>query len=140
MLLKTGLLFPAKKAGKPVISDLVRVYDIEFNILQSKIVPGQTGRMIIELSGEDKAIADGLEYLKSQGVTVIELNESVHRVEEKCVNCGACTAVCPSGALFMNSEHYLELNQEACLICNACVAACPMRALISQEDKLNVDF
>lgn len=140
MKIKTGLIFPANKAGKPIITVLVKDYNIEINILKASVIQGQTGQMILELVGENKDIESGIKYLESQSIKVVKLEESVLRIVDKCVDCGACTAVCPSGALSLNEDHRLELNNEKCLVCNACVAACPMRALKSQEEKLNVDI
>lgn len=50
--------------------------------------------------------------------------------EEKCVHCGACTAVCNEGALFMKKEAWtLTFDKLLCTHCNACVRACPLRAI-----------
>ena len=49
---------------------------------------------------------------------------------EKCIHCGACTAVCNEGALFMKKEDWsLTFNKLLCTSCDACVKACPLRAL-----------
>lgn len=46
----------------------------------------------------------------------------------KCVDCGACAAVCPSGAqTLVNGVH--RFDAEKCVACGKCVAACPKEAL-----------
>ncbi|HOE56518.1 MAG TPA: 4Fe-4S binding protein [Bacillota bacterium] len=50
--------------------------------------------------------------------------------KEKCVNCGACTAVCNEDALCMEKEDWtLSFNESVCTHCNACVKACPLRVI-----------
>lgn len=50
--------------------------------------------------------------------------------KEKCVHCGACTAVCNESALYMKKEDWtLGFNELICTHCNACVKACPLRAI-----------
>ena len=53
---KIGLIFPANKAGKPIITVLVKDYNIEINILKASIIQGQTGQMILELSGAENDV------------------------------------------------------------------------------------
>jgi len=44
-----------------------------------------------------------------------------------CHYCGACVAVCPADALFLNDTR-LEVN-DACTGCERCAKVCPMHAL-----------
>ncbi len=48
---------------------------------------------------------------------------------EKCVGCGACTGVCPTGSLELNEDGKTVCNEETCIDCGACVATCPCEAL-----------
>jgi ferredoxin len=48
-----------------------------------------------------------------------------------CHSCGACIAVCPADALFLNDTR-LEVN-DACTGCERCAKICPMHALSSVE-------
>ncbi|KUO72676.1 MAG: hypothetical protein APF77_00615 [Clostridia bacterium BRH_c25] len=51
-------------------------------------------------------------------------------VKEKCVHCGACTAVCNEGALYLETKDWtLAFNELLCTQCNTCVRACPLRAI-----------
>lgn len=48
--------------------------------------------------------------------------------KELCVGCGACTGVCPFGALSLGSDGKAEAS-EACTACGSCVEACPVKAI-----------
>ncbi|MBN1440500.1 MAG: 4Fe-4S binding protein [Anaerolineales bacterium] len=51
-----------------------------------------------------------------------------------CCSCGACVAVCPTEALFLNDMH-LEVG-EVCTGCGLCTKVCPVHALsIGQENR-----
>ena len=56
--------------------------------------------------------------------------QDVKRDEEKCYQCGACTAVCPTGALHIKRpEMEVLFDTDKCSGCELCVAACPARAM-----------
>lgn len=49
-------------------------------------------------------------------------------LKRKCIGCGRCAGVCPTGAhVFLNGEHVL--NHDACTACGNCVEACLPGAL-----------
>ena len=49
---------------------------------------------------------------------------------EKCVHCGACTAVCATAALRLGgTESTLIFDEKSCVDCGSCVKACPLRAI-----------
>jgi ferredoxin len=134
--MKIGLMFPPEKADKPIVTNLVK-YGLTFNILRATISPGKTGNIILEISGTDENLGKSLDYLKGEGIEVKIYTDSVIRYEEKCMHCGACTSVCPSGALVMNKQTWeLEFTMDKCLLCGHCVKACPARAIKSFDDVL----
>ena len=47
-----------------------------------------------------------------------------YKINDGCVNCGACAGQCPAGAIKEGESHY-EIDQDACLECGACAGACP---------------
>jgi len=51
---------------------------------------------------------------------------SVFADADKCVQCGKCAAVCPSGAIQKNS--LCETDNTKCMRCGACVKYCPQNA------------
>jgi dihydroorotate dehydrogenase (fumarate) len=48
-----------------------------------------------------------------------------------CHSCGACVAICPADALFLNDAR-LEVK-DTCTGCERCAKICPMRALTLVE-------
>ena len=134
--IKIGLSFPPEKADKPIVTNLVK-FGLSFNILKATISPGKTGLIILEIDGSGAAVEKSLAYLDEQGISVKIYKDSVIRYEEKCMHCGACTSVCPSGALVMNKTSWeLEFYMDKCLLCGHCVRACPARAIKSFDDVL----
>ena len=124
------LRFPKTEVQKPLVCNLAREYDLVFNILNAGILPRKEGYMVLELSGQRKNFKDGVQYLKSQGVDVQNASREVKRDEEACIQCGACTAVCPTGALSIERpEMAVAFDQTKCSICELCVTACPPRAM-----------
>ena len=89
------------------------------------------------LVGTDEGISDAIAYLERLGITVKVYTDSVIHYEEKCIHCGACTAVCPSDALVMDPETWeLRFAMDKCLLCGHCVKACPVRAIKSFDDEM----
>jgi ferredoxin len=124
------LRFPKDVIDQPIICKLVKRFDIEFNILQASILLDHAGRMILELIGYKQNVKKGLEYLRSQGVKVETLAASIKRDDEKCIQCGICTGICPTGALYIHRPDMAVLfDPEKCSGCSLCVASCPVRAM-----------
>jgi ferredoxin len=126
------LRFLKSEVKKPIVCTLARDYDLIFNILNATVLPHKEGIMVLELSGSRKNFKRGVSYLKSQGVHVKNASQEIKRDNQKCTHCGACTAVCTTGALSVTRpEMRVEFKQEACSVCELCVAACPSRAMVA---------
>jgi hypothetical protein len=87
------LRFPKDIVDQPIICQLVKQFDVEFNILKATILPQHEGVMILELRGHKDNIKKGLGYLKSLDVKSESVATSIHRDDERCFQCGACTAL-----------------------------------------------
>lgn len=125
------LRFPKTEVEKPVVCYLAKDYDLTFNILNAAVLPRKEGVMVLELSGTKKNFKEGVQYLKNQGVVVQNAAQEVKRIEKRCTQCGACTAVCPTRALSVERpEMTVGFDQEKCSVCELCVPACPTRAMV----------
>lgn len=132
--IKIGLSFTPENTDKPIITSLVRM-GLSCNILKASITQGKRGKALLELSGDNGDVDEGIEFLKQHNITVKLYTDNLIHYEEQCVHCGACTAVCPSDALTMNQETWqLEFDMEKCLMCGHCVKACPTRAIKLSEE------
>ena len=130
------LKFPQDVVDKPIICKLATQFDTEFNILRATILPKHEGIMILELKGEKAKVKDGLEFLRGIDVKVEALSTGVKRDDEKCYQCGACTGICPTGALFIHRPEMAVLFEpEKCSGCGLCVTLCPVRAMEVSLDR-----
>jgi ferredoxin len=116
--------------NEPIVVNLVRKFDLTFNILKATIYPRREGLVVMELSGHKKNFQKGVRYLKSLGMKVESIAQDIKRNEEKCYQCGACTAVCPTGALYITRpDMEVIFDTDKCSACEMCVLACPARAM-----------
>jgi len=124
------LQFPKTEVEKPIVCFLASDFNLTFNILKATILPRKEGVMVMELSGTRKDFNRGIRYLKDHGVQVQPVGQEINYNRTKCTHCGACTAVCPTGALFVKRpEMTVGVNKKKCSICGLCVSACPPRAM-----------
>jgi ferredoxin len=131
-----SLRFPRDFVDKPVVFNLSKKFDLAFNILKATIYPRKEGLMVLELIGQRKNFQDGVKYLKSLGLAVESIGSDIKRDEETCFQCGACTAVCPTGALHIKRpEMHVVFDRDRCSGCELCVSACPARAMEVRFDK-----
>jgi len=129
--------FPKETCDKPIIYYLVTRFDVEFNILKADILPQREGIMIIELKGSKENVKESLAYLQDLGVKVERLAGKVRRDESRCFQCGACTGICPVGALSIRRPDMAVLFvPEKCTGCGLCVTGCPVRAMEVSFDEI----
>ncbi len=132
---KIILRFPKENSNKPFTSTLSRQYNLTFNIMSAEIFPRQEGRLIIELSGDDRDFEQGIDYLKENGVSIQFIEESITIDYNKCYHCGFCLPVCPTNALLIEDRNTMkvELHKEECIACRYCVKVCPVKAIELSE-------
>ncbi|NSW86548.1 MAG: 4Fe-4S binding protein [Syntrophobacteraceae bacterium] len=130
------LRFPAEIVDKPIITHLVKDYNLTFNILKAQIYPRKEGMLVLELRGNRRDFQKGIKYLRDAGVQIEPVAQGIRRDDERCYQCGACTAVCPTGALHIRRPEMAVLfESERCSACELCVKTCPVRAMIVTFDK-----
>ncbi len=128
--IKLSMYFPPDITTRPVTYHLIKDYNLQINILRADIGLNKVGTLVVDIIGEEEDIEKGLAFAKEQGVEYRFFTKSIIWQEDKCIHCGACTAVCPSGALWMDRKSWnLMFDREKCLVCELCVKACPLKVM-----------
>lgn len=68
-------------------------------------------------------------YLAMQKVNPISTDKEIFQVMQKCIGCGICSRVCPTGRIEIRNQHAIYHSMEQCQICLACVHHCPQNAI-----------
>lgn len=129
---KVVLSFPLDKVEEPITYHLIKDYDLMVNILRATIDPRKhkQGMMVVELSGENSRLSQGINYLENSGVGVEPLAREIQHIEERCMSCTACVPICPSGALDVDRESWIvSFNPDKCVMCLSCVDVCIYKAV-----------
>jgi len=128
--IKVTFYFPAGLITKPITYHLIRDYNLKLNILHADISLNKLGKLIVDIEGEEKDIENGLAFVEAEGLSYKLFTKSIIWKEGECVHCGACTAVCPSGALQMDKRDWsLTFDKDKCMVCELCVKACPVKVM-----------
>ena len=132
MVVKQKLVFrfPPSVVEQPIIYRLVKDFDLMVNILRADINPKKEGRLMLELSGSEKGYRQAIDWLRREGLKILNLKQQIIWNEERCTQCGACSVVCPSGALGLRRpEMKVSFEEDRCIVCELCLKACPARAM-----------
>ncbi len=125
------LTFPKNLVDKPIVYRLIKDFNLIFNILKASITPEEEGHLVMELTGDEKGVEKGIDYLKKQGVEVQPLSKNIIVNWDECIQCGACVTQCPTGALYITdrSTMRVDFDPAKCIACELCVKPCPPRAI-----------
>lgn len=122
--------FPPQLIEQPVTYQLITRFDLKVNILRARVTPREWGRLVVEISGRKKNLETGLRFAADLGVDIQPLAQDVQWFEERCIECTACTSVCPTGALSVSRpEMQVCFDDEKCIACELCVPICPYGAV-----------
>ncbi len=127
---KLVLRFPAALVEQPLIYHLVKDYDLMVNILRADINPRKEGRLVLEIGGQEDNYYRALQWLHEQGLNITNLRQQIIWKSERCTQCGACSVICPTGALAINRPSMMiRFDEEKCVACGHCIKSCPARAM-----------
>ena len=124
--MKAWLYFSPKMVNKAVITDMIKNFDVSFNILRADI-NSQGGKMLIDITG--KGAEDGISYIENEGIVVSRIKRVVKKDEDICIDCGACVSLCPVRAISLESDWTVEVNDKECIGCKLCTYSCPTKAI-----------
>lgn len=124
------LIFPADTSDKPITWQLVKEFDLKVNILKAEVTAGKKGHLLIELDGAESSINAAKKFMEEERIRMVAVKRQIIVDEEKCIHCGACTGVCFSDALKINTETgKLQFLPENCIVCGLCIDGCPIGAI-----------
>ncbi len=123
------LTFPPTQSGEPVMCNLVRQYDITYNIVAAQTTVGNEGYLTLEIWGTEHNCMHALQYLQEAGIIVALARQQVNRNDTGCMHCGMCTAVCPTKALHTTPQRLVGFDVQRCTACGACTRICPVGAM-----------
>jgi ferredoxin len=124
------LHFPREAVHQPITYRLAVDFDIAAKILRAQIAPNQSGTMVVELSGDIDELDAAEDWLESLGLRLDRALGEIRIDPERCVDCGICSSVCPSGALQSSAPEWrLSFEMQRCLVCEQCIPSCPLEAI-----------
>jgi len=127
---KVVLRFPPELTDQPVTYTLIKEYDLMVNILRGHIIPKEEGMLVLELTGTNKQLDRGMDYLAKLGVETQRLSKDVKWLNDRCTHCTACTSLCPTHALSIERDSMMvDFDNDKCIACEMCVTVCPYSAM-----------
>ena len=124
------LHFPREAVHQPITYRLAVEFNIAAKILRAQIAPNQSGTMVVELSGDIDELDAAEVWLERQGLGLDRSLGEIRIDPQRCVDCGICSSVCPSGALrFQHADQRLNFAASLCLVCEQCLPSCPLEAI-----------
>ena len=123
------LTFPPAISGAPLVCNLTRLFDS----ISTSVPPDHAaaGRFFDSRTvGLTRCLRQGDRLPAGEGRTGSPVAQRIWHNEDKCMQCGMCTALCPSSALTVDIKtRLLAFDKEKCTVCARCIRICPVGAM-----------
>lgn len=127
---RVTLTFPQRSINMPITYRLAKDFNVAANIIRAQVAPNQVGKLVLELSGDIDELDAAVEWIRLQNIDVCLASREILIDEDRCVDCGLCTGVCPTEALTLQPETFrLQFIRARCIVCEQCIPACPVQAI-----------
>ena len=125
---KVILSFPEEATEQPIIYNLVKKFDVQFNIFKASIEAGKSGKLFLEFNADSDNLSNVFAYLEDNGIKISPIASKISYDHEKCIDCGNCASACTSQALSIKAPDWnLKFDPEKCVLCKLCLKSCPLR-------------
>lgn len=126
------LRFPEEIVNQPIIAQVILQHGIQLNVIAA-YVDFHGGQVLAEVPSADAEKT--INAFRERGV-VVTIPKLIEVDREKCIHCGACFSLCPTGAIIIKEDFSVAFDKEKCVgsACGLCVDACPQRAIILTKE------
>jgi formate hydrogenlyase subunit 6/NADH:ubiquinone oxidoreductase subunit I len=127
---RVTLTFPKRTVQMPVTYRLAKDFNVAANIIRAQVAPNQMGTLVVELLGDIDELDAAIEWMRSQDINVSLVGREILIDEDRCVDCGLCTGICPTEALTLDPKDFkLNFTRSRCIVCEQCIPTCPVQAI-----------
>ncbi|MDR0460168.1 MAG: 4Fe-4S dicluster domain-containing protein [Nitrososphaerota archaeon] len=123
--------------SEPIVSEVILENKVLIAILSAHI-NSKGGEIVLEVQ-DDKV--DAIVSAFRQKGTTVTVPKLIEVDTNRCFNCGSCVALCPVGAISVDTDLTIQFNKEKCVgsVCSICVDVCPVRAINSIKYSNNTE-
>ncbi len=125
------LRFSEENVEEPITAQVILELGIPMRIVAAT-VDAHGGDILIEAPAVH--VEKIVKAFKAKGVAV-SFPKLIEVDCDKCIDCGACYALCPVDAISYDEDYSVVFDEKTCIgsPCGLCVDACPSRALTLVE-------
>lgn len=82
MLCRIALHYTQGMVKKPLLWQMARQFDVQFNIYRARVDEDEKGYMMLELEGDSRTIHQSIGFFEGQGLEVTLLDDGIDVFEE----------------------------------------------------------
>ena len=129
------LRFSEENVAEPITSKIILELGIPMRIVTATI-NSQGGDILVEVPKVH--VEKIVKAFRKKGV-VVKFPKLIEVDCDKCIDCGACYALCPVDAISYDKDYSVVFDEKTCIgsPCGLCVDACPARAITLVEQNRN---
>ncbi len=129
------LRFTEENVEEPITSQVILELGIPMRIVTATI-NSLGGDILVEVPKVH--LKKIVQAFRAKGV-VVKFPKLIDVNYDKCIDCGACYALCPVNAISFKEDQSIDFDEATCIgsPCGLCVDACPARAITLVEQHRN---